>query len=181
MLFESKNIILKNKAAAILRNPEKSDAKDMNTFFKACFSETDFFIRYPEEWTQTEEGEAEFIESSNKSQYSMVIICVIEGKIVGNCSLMFNQRIKTRHRASISIGVLKKYWGLGIGTAMFSEMISIAGENGIAQIELDYIEGNSQARSLYEKMGFILTGEKPNAIRLKDGTMLKEFSMIKEL
>lgn len=181
MFFGSKSIILKNNAAAILRNPEKADAKEMNKFLKNCFSETNFLMRYPEEWTQTEKGEADFIESSNASEYNMMIVCIIDGQIAGNCTLMFNQGIKTRHRASVAIGILKKYWGLGIGSAMFSEMISIAKERGILQIELDYIEGNNRACSLYEKMGFVHTGEKPNAIRLKDGTMLKEFSMVKEL
>lgn len=62
---------------------------------------------------------------------------------------------------------------------MFSEMISIAKEKGILQLEPDYMEGNERARTLYEKMGFIHVGERPDAVRLKDGTMLKEFSMIK--
>lgn len=42
-------------------------------------------------------------------------------------------------------------------------------------------EGNGRARGLYEKMGFHVVGEKPNAVRRKDGTMLKEYSMIREL
>ena len=38
-----------------------------------------------------------------------------------------------------------------------------------------------RARALYEKMGFRITGVKPNAIRLKDGTLLNEYSMIREI
>ncbi len=181
MVFTSKSIILKNNATAIFRNPEKADAKEMNKFLEICFSETNFLMRYPEELTQTEESEADFIEKSNASECSMMMVCIVDGQIAGNCTLMFNQGIKTRHRASIAIGILKKYWGLGIGSAMFSEMISIVKERGVLQIELDYIEGNIRARNLYEKMGFVHTGEKPNAVRLKDGTMLKAFSMVKEL
>ena len=48
-------------------------------------------------------------------------------------------------------------------------------------MELDFVEGNSRARALYEKMGFSITGVKPNAIRLKDGTLLNEYSMIREI
>ena len=51
----------------------------------------------------------------------------------------------------------------------------------IIQIELEFVEGNSRARALYEKMGFRITGVKPNAIRLKDGTLLNEYSMILEI
>ena len=34
---------------------------------------------------------------------------------------------------------------------------------------------------LYEKMGFVITGELPNAIRLKDGTLLSDFKMIRKI
>ena len=65
---------------------------------------------------------------------------------------------------------------------MFQELIRIAEENpNLIQIELDFVEGNSRARALYEKMGFKITGVKPNAIRLKDGTLLNEYSMIREI
>ena len=37
------------------------------------------------------------------------------------------------------------------------------------------------ARALYEKMGFRITGVKPNAVRLRDGTLLNEYSMIREI
>ncbi len=181
MDFEAKNIILKNGVNAVFRSPETADAKEMNHFLKTCFSETDFLMRYPEEYTQTEEQEAAFIESANASEYTLMIVCTIDGEIAGNCTLMLNRNLKTRHRASVAIGILKKYWGIGIGTAMFSEMIAAAKDRELLQIELDYIEGNERGRALYEKMGFVHTGEKPNAIKLKDGTLLKEFSMVKLL
>ena len=49
------------------------------------------------------------------------------------------------------------------------------------QIELEFIEGNTRARALYEKMGFRVCGVRPDAIRLKDGTLLNEYIMIKKL
>lgn len=39
------------------------------------------------------------------------------------------------------------------------------------QVELSFVEGNFQARHLYEKMGFRIIGVHPNAICLKDGTL----------
>ena len=70
----------------------------------------------------------------------------------------------------------------GIGTKMFEEMIRLAERReGVMQIELEFVEGNARARYLYEKMGFRITGVHPNAIRLKDGTLLNNYTMIKEL
>ena len=63
-----------------------------------------------------------------------------------------------------------------------NEMIKIAESNpDILQMELDFIEGNSRARALYEKMGFRITGIKFNSIRQNDGTLCNEYSMIREI
>ena len=43
------------------------------------------------------------------------------------------------------------------------------------------MEGNERARALYEKYGFKIVGERPNAFKLKDGRLLKEYFMQKEL
>ena len=61
-------------------------------------------------------------------------------------------------------------------------MFQVAGERGdVRQIELDFIEGNKRARGLYEKMGFRITGVKPDAIRMKDGSFVNEYMMVKRL
>ena len=88
---------------------------------------------------------------------------------------------QTRHRGQVAIALLKDYWGLGIGTAMFEEMIDKARQEKLEQLELEVIEGNQRAIELYHKMGFVCTGEKPNAIRLEDGSSLKELMMVKVL
>lgn len=65
---------------------------------------------------------------------------------------------------------------------MFLEMIRIAEQfGGILQMELEFVEGNDRARHLYEKMGFRIAGVRPNAIRLKNGTLLNEYIMIREM
>lgn len=48
-------------------------------------------------------------------------------------------------------------------------------------MELEFVEGNARARALYEKMGFRITGVRPNATRLKDGTLLNDYMMVREM
>ena len=94
----------------------------------------------------------------------------------------WNKGIKIGHEARGAIGLLKEYWNLGIGTKFFEEMIKIAKSNpNIIQMELEFIEGNTRARALYEKIGFKIVAMRPRAIRLKDGTLLSEYIMLKEL
>ena len=181
MLFAEKTIFLKDGREAVLRSPVPSDAEQMLRYLKTTAEETVFLTRYPEECVEAPEEERAFIERVNGSDTMLMIVCSVEGKIAGSCQLAWNNRIKTRHRAEVAIGILRGYWSLGIGSAMFAELIQVARELGILQLELEYIEGNERAKRLYEKMGFREVGVKPNAIRLKDGKMLDEISMVKKL
>jgi RimJ/RimL family protein N-acetyltransferase len=181
MLFCKKEITLKNGKTAILRSPDPNEAIEMMDYLRTVAAETDFILRYPEECIETFEQEARFLQNINDSDCGIMIVCEVDNKIAGNCQVTFNRRIKTRHRASVAIAIIREFWNLGIGTAMFNEMIDIAKKHGVTQLELEFIEGNERAKHLYEKMGFRVVAQRPNAIRLKDGTMLCQFIMVKPL
>ena len=181
MLFETKTIPLKDGRNAILRAPKETEGAEMIIFLKQMSGETEFILRTPEECLETPEQEAEFLSRVNASASNLMIVCEVDGKIAGNCQISFKPRLKVRHRASLAIGILREYWNLGIGTAMFRELIDTARKNGVEQLELEYVDGNERGRALYEKMGFVTVGEKPDAFRLKDGSSHKEISMIKRL
>lgn len=174
---------LKDGRNAILRNPGDEDIQGMLDYLYISAGETDFILRYPEECSKyTPEGEKVLFDRMNDSENETMLACIVDGKVAGNCQITWSTGLKTKHRAKIGIALLKEYWNQGIGTAMFEEMIRIARSNpNIIQMELEFIEGNSRARALYEKMGFRITGVKPDAIRLKDGTLLNEYSMVKKI
>lgn len=181
MIFEPKEITLKNGKTAIFKSPSIEDAEQLLNYIKTASGETDFLTRYPEEWTTTVEQEAKWIQNSLDDEDMFTFACYIDGKVVGNCEIRFYKGIKTSHRGLVGIAILKDYWNLGIGSAMFEELIAASKERGILIMELEFIEGNDRARHLYEKFGFKIVSEKPNAFRLKDGTMLSEFYMQKYL
>lgn len=182
MIFPEKTLLLKDGREAILRapNPEK-DAEAMVQYLKTTAGETNFLLREVEECEIPVEREQAFLQASVDSETSMMIVCEVEGELAGNCSLDMNTRRRTRHRGQIGIALKRRYWGLGLGTTMLRELIEQGKKAGLSQLELEYIEGNERARGLYEKMGFHVTGERPDAIRLRDGTSLKEISMVKRL
>ncbi len=181
MMYDLKTVQLKDGRQASFRSPKAEDGALMLENLKTISEETDFILRYPDEWNETIEDEARFLQEINLSDDTLMIVCCLNGRIIGSCTIYFNKFRKERHRASISLAVLKEYWGKGIGTLMIDELISVAKNQGVTQLELDYFEGNERARSLYIKAGFIQTGEIPNAIKLDDGRVLKEIHMIKNL
>ena len=183
MVIDEIRFRLKDGREALLRSPREEDVQGTLDYLYQSSCETEFIVRYPEECVKyTYEGEKRFFEQKNASADGAMLVCLVDGKVAGNCEINFLPQIKYRHRAVVAIALLKAYWNQGIGTRMFEEMIRLAqAREGVMQIELDFAEGNVRARHLYEKMGFRITGVKPNALRLKDGTLLNEYMMIKTL
>ena len=111
-----------------------------------------------------------------------MIIAEIDGKVVGNCSFSpIGPKMRIRHRCSIGIALYENVWGLGIGTALLAILIENAIECGYEQMELDVVSRNDRAIKLYEKMGFVKCGNKPKAMKHKDGTYDDEIMMVKQL
>ena len=181
MLFDAKTIPLKDGRTAILRAPELSDAAEMIDYLRDTAGETHFLIRTPEEVVMTVAEEEAHITRITQSPNDLMIVCEVEGHIAGACAVNRFRKLKSRHRAEVSIALREAYWGLGIGSRMFEEMIAIARTWGVMQLELEFIEGNSRGRALYEKYGFRIVGLRPNGTRLPDGTLLHEYIMVKEL
>lgn len=183
MVIEEINFTCKDGRAAVLRSPRDEDINGMLHYLNVSAAETEFILRYPEECGKyTEEGEKQLFAQKNASPNEAALVCLVDGKVAGNCNVLVYTNMKKKHRASVGIALLKEYWDQGIGTRMFEEMIRIAQSfPDVIQMELEFIEGNARARHLYEKMGFRVAGVHPNAIRLKDGTLLNEYLMIKEL
>lgn len=183
MLVSDISITLNDGRAAILRNPHEEDIEAIIAYFKTAAGETDFLIKYPEEYDDfTYERAKEYINHMNSSAKSVLLVCDVDGVIAGNCEINGLPEIKRRHRADVGIALLREYWNLGIGTKMFVELIRIAKEMPeITQLELEFSEGNVRARHLYEKMGFKISCVHADALLLKDGTCLNEYVMTKKL
>lgn len=183
MEFQGKTIALKDGRTALLRAPKLEDAPEMARYLPAVLGETHFMLRYPEEQQITVEQERGILERSLAAEDEMLILCEAEGEIVGSSHISFmSSRIKTRHRASVGIALRRAWWGQRIGAAMMRALIDAARQrDGVEQIELQYIEGNTRARALYENLGFRVAGIFPDAVKLKDGTLLNEYHMILKL
>lgn len=178
MLIETKTIPLKNGKTAIFRSPEITDAAEMVDYLKRTAAETPFLMNYPEEITITVEQEENYLLAARENPAETMIVCEIDGKLAGTCHLTCKTKWKNCHRGRIGIALLEAYWGIGIGTAMFRELIALGCEKGLEQLELEVFEGNKRGIALYEKMGFRIAASVPNAIKLKDGTSWAEHIMV---
>lgn len=182
MQIATKTYTLKNGETVIVRTPSTKDALAFIEFRQITAGQTHFLSNYPEEINTSITDQERFLEHVITSPYEIELIVEKDGEIIGSCGLSFYQKIKAKHRARIGIAIKAQYWHLGIGTLLFEIMIDLAKQyGGITQLELQFFEGNERGLRLYQKMGFEIVSKLPNAARLKDGTYLAEYTMVKYL
>lgn len=182
MIFESRKVIDKTGQEVILRNAEKRDAQDLIHYLKMTTAETPYLIREPDEVTLSVEYEEAFIQNMVESERELMLIATVDGKHVGNCSLMSIGSFKRyRHRCEIAIALYQEYCGRGIGRIMMETVMKAAKELGYEQAELEVIADNKGAIALYEKLGFETYGCFPDNMKYEDGTYVDAKWMMKKL
>ncbi len=182
MIYDAKEFTLKNGLKVTLKSPEISDALNLLNSIIEVSRTSDYITSLPEDYQKYLDDitkEEAFIKSANDSE-DRYLVAVYDGEtIIANCFLEFLTNIKTKHRGRIGIAVTSKYRGMGIGSLLFDEMISIArNRNGVTQLELEVIKENERAKRLYTSKGFVKTGDRPRVLRLPNGKYLDEELMV---
>lgn len=161
----------------VLRNACIEDASMLVELMKKLDTETDFLLREPEEFTLTVEQEQKFIAAKLDSEVELLLLAVVNGEIIGTCSINGSTRKRLRHSASLGIALTQKYWGLGIGRKLIETCIDWAKRNSITRITLEVDTANYRAISLYTKLGFQVEGTFINDKKLADGNYRNGYAM----
>ena len=111
----------------ILRSAEESDATALIDYLKITTNETPYLIREPDEVTLTIEQEKSFIKRVKDAEKELLLIALIDGKHIGNCSLMgIGPYKRYAHRCGIAIALYQEYCGCGIGKIMMQIILDEA-------------------------------------------------------
>lgn len=158
----NKTVFLKTGEPCVIRTAEGADAAGVLRCFLLTHEETDNMLTYPDECTMTEEEERAFLEVRAEQKDGVELCAVVGGEIVGTAGFdPVGRHEKICHRASFGIGVLKAYWGRGVGRALTEACIALAKTAGLRQLELDVVEDNEAAIALYKSCGFSEYGRNP--------------------
>ena len=158
----NKTVILKTGEACVIRTAEGADAAGVLRCFLLTHEETDNMLTYPDECTMTEADERAFLEQRAAQEDGVELCAVVGGKIVGTAGFdPIGRHEKVRHRASFGIGILKDFWGRGVGRALTTACVALAKEAGFRQLELDVVAENEAAAALYKSCGFVEYGRNP--------------------
>ena len=161
-----KLIILKDGRECLLRNAEEEDGQAVLDNFVLTHEQTDNLSSYADEITLTVEQERAFLKAKADSRNELELIAIVEGRVAGLAGMVsIGGRCKVRHRASFGISVDRKYWGLGIGSAMLEVCIACARDAGYEQLELEVVSENRTALMMYKKAGFEEYGRNPRGMK----------------
>lgn len=161
-------ILLKNGKEAVIRNGDEPDGAAVFAVFNRTHGETDYLLTYPDENSFDSEQEAQFLKEKAISPNEIELVAIVDGKIAGTAGIeSVGEKYKVKHRAEFGIGILKEYWGLGLGKALTKACIQCAIDAGYEQLELNVVAENERALSLYRSLGFIEYGRNPRGFNSK--------------
>ena len=131
-----------------------ADAEGLLLHQKRVGDETDNLSFDGSTFNISPEREARFIERFSKNDRDVMFVAVKDGEIVGN-GIIECERVKRYcHRATLSITVMRDFWGCGIGSRLMEMMIDFSKKTGIEILYLEARADNERAVALYHKFGF---------------------------
>ena len=115
--FETVNIFLRNNQHVTIRPAFSSEANEVADFFKTVTEETEFLSKQADEASSP--GEIwRFLRVLERSKNSLFIVAKSNGKVIGMGQVVFRNKKKSRHRATVSVAIKKEFWGMGLGLSL---------------------------------------------------------------
>ena len=182
MEYISKTVTLKNGKTCLIRRGEEQDAELLIEHWKTTAAETRNLTREPSEDDLTVEEQRALIREKNEEENVLNLLAFVDGQHAGNCA--FNpveDSLRVRHRCAVGIALYQKFCGMGVGTALLSEILAAAKAAGYERAELEAVSTNAPAVGLYKKLGFQVMGTMPHTMKYRDGTYEDFLFMVKYL
>jgi len=111
---------------------------------------------------------------------SILLICRIDGKIVGYIEGVIGSFNRNKHSIHFNIGILKAFTGRHLGELLISSLEAETIKIGIERIDLSVFTYNHNAIKLYKRIGYLIEGTKFNSFKVGE-KKVDEFIMSKIL
>jgi len=109
-------------------------------------------------------------------------VALLDGKVVGTFVLKDNQPDLGSHIANAGYMTSPRVFGKGIGRMMCEFSLEEAKRLGYAAMQFNIvIKSNVRAVALWQKLGFGIIGEIPDAIRTRQGELVNAYIMYRKL
>ncbi|MFY0761992.1 GNAT family N-acetyltransferase [Metabacillus dongyingensis] len=153
----------------IVRSAVEEDAKNLSDLRLQIDGETENLDREKGEEYIDESGFKQIIKDDTERLNNLFLVAEVNGSIVGFSRCERGKLRRISHKADFGIGILKEYWGYGIGKNLLKETVLWADSNEIRKMTLNVLETNEKAINLYKGFGFEVEGILKKDKMLSDG------------
>lgn len=145
-----KQMTLRGGQSVLIRPLEKGDFERLRAFFQALPAESRIYSRHDltdpaviRQWT-------EHIDLSR-----VIPLVVLAGNaLVADGTLHISNHGWMQHVGHIRLAIAPSHQGIGLGTLIARELVSLAHDRGLEKLQADVIESNAAVVRLFERVGF---------------------------
>jgi len=142
----------------MIRAAVVTDAQNLSEVRRQIDGETSHLDREQGEAFIDTPGFEELIQTDTINEKNLFLVAVVADQIVGFSRCEGNSLKRFSHKVEFGVGVLKDYWGYGIGKNLLTKSVGWCDSNGIRKMTLNVLESNKSAIALYENVGFKMEG-----------------------
>ena len=157
-----------NKHTYIIRSIEMDDARSFINLQETIFSECDFEYFSTNEQNLTVQQIRKCMAEWRKVKTSNILLCIVNGEFAGYILIKGNTSSRTKHVASLRIGVATSFQHIGIGSALLTQAEQWCRNHQIERLEANILAHNEKAKSLFEKHNYISEGVRKSSFKLHD-------------
>jgi GNAT superfamily N-acetyltransferase len=100
------------------------------------------------------------------------------GRVAGSLRLLPPGPSFLRHIRNLYIDVDREWRGRGLGAALIRAGVSWARTHGVELLALSVLDSNPRALTLYQRLGFEVTGHTPRLVKRPDGSCSDDTQMV---
>ncbi len=149
-----KSVVLRDGSVLQIFRPRGENAAEILEYLKIVGGETHFLLMDENGLGISEEREAKILEAAYVEPRGGMHFGKINREIACMFSLSCHPRRRLAHTGEIALSVRKKYWHIGVGSAIMEALIELAKEASLKNVELGVYADNERAIALYRRFGF---------------------------
>lgn len=149
-----KSVVLRDGSVLQISRPRGENAAEILEYLKIVGGETHFLLMDENGLGISEEREAKILEAAYVEPRGGMHFGKINREIACMFSLSCHPRRRLAHTGEIALSVRKKYWHIGVGSAIMETLIELAKEASLKNVELGVYADNERAIALYRRFGF---------------------------
>ncbi|MCP4631279.1 MAG: GNAT family N-acetyltransferase [candidate division Zixibacteria bacterium] len=160
-----KKLTLKNGLEIHIREMRKDDAQRSLDFFRALPDEDREYLRVDVTDPLIVEQRIKNIEAGRVVR----LVAVFDEKIIADGALELEGFGWKKHIAEIRLIIAHDYQRKGLGLLMARELFRIAAEKKIEEIVVEFVEVQTAAKSIFERLGFHEDAKFPDFVKDRHG------------